>query len=192
MLSFSFTILLLRLCHYSSYTPFSFYLLSLSNHYSHSSPIEIYKFSWKMDGTSQDKQPSPSTTPSSEPPSLPPSTPADPTSSQQTVPSTSSSEPASSSPYPAPPPPTREVYCQDALAWLEAQTFIPGSVVTSLPDVSEVPMSVPEWKAWFSKIVTLILHKLLPQECAIFYQTDVKYIKQGKYPNILWHSGSFV
>jgi hypothetical protein len=43
-------------------------------------------------------------------------------------------------------------------------------------------MSLPEWKEWFSGCVTLILTKLLPLECAIFYQTDVKHIKQGKYP----------
>eukprot|EP00026_Physarum_polycephalum_P009686 Phypoly_transcript_09819.p1 GENE.Phypoly_transcript_09819~~Phypoly_transcript_09819.p1 ORF type:complete len:358 (+),score=65.00 Phypoly_transcript_09819:44-1117(+) len=86
--------------------------------------------------------------------------------------------------------PTRAVHCQDAVAWLEAQSFIAGSVVTSLPDVCEVPMSLPEWKIWFSRCVTLILSKLLPHECAIFYQTDVKQLKQGKF--VEWIDKSYL
>jgi hypothetical protein len=59
---------------------------------------------------------------------------------------------------------------------------LPGSVITSLPDVCEVPMSLGEWKVWFVQCVALILERLKEKECAIFYQTDVKNFKQGKYP----------
>lgn len=51
-------------------------------------------------------------------------------------------------------------------------------------------MSLPEWKEWFSKCVSIILRKLLPQECAIFYQTDVKHIKQGKF--VEWIDKSYL
>lgn len=66
--------------------------------------------------------------------------------------------------------------------WLKEQTVLPGSVITSLPDVCEVPLSLEEWKVWFVQCVTLILERLAEKECAIFYQTDIKIIKSGRYP----------
>ncbi len=76
---------------------------------------------------------------------------------------------------------TRVVHTGDALAWLAAQTVLEGaSVVTSLPDASELP-SLPhaEWEAWFVDAAALVLSRVPPTGLAIFYQTDVK--AQGRW-----------
>jgi len=86
--------------------------------------------------------------------------------------------------------PKREVVCRDALEWLKEQSKIQGSVITSLPDVSEVPMSLIDWKKWFVGSVHEILLRLDENECAIFYQTDVKIIKEGKF--IEWIDKSYL
>jgi hypothetical protein len=49
------------------------------------------------------------------------------------------------------PEPAREIVCAEALAWMDA-TPAPAhtSVVTSLPDVSELPaLGFEGWRAWF-------------------------------------------
>jgi hypothetical protein len=38
--------------------------------------------------------------------------------------------------------PQREIICADALGWLEEQEMLPGSVFTSMPDLSEIDMIV--------------------------------------------------
>jgi hypothetical protein len=50
-------------------------------------------------------------------------------------------------------PPTREIIQAEALAWMAENPAPPGtSVITSLPDVSEVPERGFEgWKAWFGE-----------------------------------------
>lgn len=77
-------------------------------------------------------------------------------------------------------PPQRTVICRDAVAWLKEQNKIQGSVITSLPDLCEVPMNINEWKEWFSMCVHEILMRLDEHECAIFYQTDVKLFQTGQ------------
>ena len=87
---------------------------------------------------------------------------------------------------PAPPPPAasgprRTVHCTDALGWLRDQGVLTGcSVVTSLPDVSELGgMPLPDWKRWFVDSARLVLSRLPEDGVALFYQTDIK-------PDGLW------
>lgn len=69
----------------------------------------------------------------------------------------------------------RTVHCEDAVAWLERQPVWEGcSVITSLPDVSEVGMELAEWRGWFVDRAARILSRCPPDGVAIFYQTDIK------------------
>ena len=71
----------------------------------------------------------------------------------------------------------RTVVCCDAVAWLEQRESLP-SVVTSLPDVSELqgpPLfisSAAQYKSWFRKTVAQIVSKLSAGSVAVFAQTD--------------------
>lgn len=47
-------------------------------------------------------------------------------------------------------------------------------MVTSLPDVSEVPLPLDAWKGWFVEAAALIVSKVPPDGVAIFFQTDIK------------------
>ena len=70
----------------------------------------------------------------------------------------------------------RVVHCAEALAWLASAGVLSGcSVVTSLPDVSELPaLSLEQWKGWFVGAATAVLRACPDDGVAIFYQTDVK------------------
>ena len=70
----------------------------------------------------------------------------------------------------------RIVHHEDALAWLSARPVLEGaSVVTSLPDVSELPgLDLGAWKAWFRETAALCVDRCPREGVAIFYQTDVK------------------
>lgn len=70
----------------------------------------------------------------------------------------------------------RTVHCGDAIEWLRAQPVLQGcSVVTSLPDASELPgVSHDAWRAWFSQAAALVLDRTPDDGVALFYQTDVK------------------
>ncbi len=70
----------------------------------------------------------------------------------------------------------RTVECADALEWLSGREALAGgSVITSLPDVSEFPaLSLAEWKQWFIRAAALVMAKVPAEGVAIFYQTDVK------------------
>lgn len=72
--------------------------------------------------------------------------------------------------------PQREVLAADGVAWLrEAKLERTDSIVTSLPDSSEVPgMGFDGWRRWFTETSELICRQLPDEGCAIFYQTDVK------------------
>jgi diadenosine tetraphosphate (Ap4A) HIT family hydrolase len=63
----------------------------------------------------------------------------------------------------------------EALSWLQANPARPGtSVVTSLPDVSELsPYDFEAWRAWFVLSATRVLEWLPPDGVAIFFQSDV-------------------
>lgn len=87
---------------------------------------------------------------------------------------------------PAPPsPPQRTVHHGDGLAWLEAARragggVIPGaSIVTSLPDVSELPELSREaedgWERWFVEAASACCAAVQESALAIFFQSDVKH-----------------
>lgn len=71
--------------------------------------------------------------------------------------------------------PSREIICADAIPWMETRGVIEGAVaVTSLPDVSEVGMDLPAWRAWFLNAVRLVLGCVPDNKAAIFFQSDIK------------------
>lgn len=71
------------------------------------------------------------------------------------------------------------MHCADALPWLREQGVLAGaSIVTSLPDVTELPgTSLDEWRAFFLEAAALVLRATPPEGAAIFFQTDAK--RQG-------------
>ena len=72
--------------------------------------------------------------------------------------------------------PKRTVHQGDALAWLRAEgTLAGGSVVTSLPDVSELPaLGFDGWRRWFEEAAVLTMQSVPDEGVAIFFQSDVK------------------
>lgn len=69
----------------------------------------------------------------------------------------------------------RNVVCAEALRWLAEHPAAPHtSVVTSLPDVSEVPhMGFEGWRTWFVEAAERVIGWLPEGGVAIFYQSDV-------------------
>jgi hypothetical protein len=54
--------------------------------------------------------------------------------------------------------------------------FVGANVITSLPDISEVPhLSLPEWQRWFTAAAAMIIERVPDDGVAIFYQSDIKY-----------------
>ncbi len=78
---------------------------------------------------------------------------------------------------PSVPPPTRRVVHGEALAWLDASVPEPRtSVVTSLPDMSEVPdKGFDGWRAWFLDAARRIIRWVPDDGVAIFFQSDIRY-----------------
>lgn len=71
--------------------------------------------------------------------------------------------------------PKREVECADAIPWMQARGVIEGAcAVTSLPDVSEVGMALPVWRAWFLDAVRLVVDAVPAASAALFFQSDIK------------------
>jgi len=72
--------------------------------------------------------------------------------------------------------PRRIVYHADALPWLAAQGRIAGaSVVTSLPDVSELPaLGFDGWRAWFIEAARAAMGCVDDDGVAIFFQSDIR------------------
>lgn len=46
--------------------------------------------------------------------------------------------------------------------------------VTSLPDVSEVGLALPVWRAWFLEAVQLVVNSVPDENAALFFQSDIK------------------
>lgn len=69
----------------------------------------------------------------------------------------------------------RTIVQGDALAWLASNEAAPHtSVVTSLPDVSELSaFDLPAWKQWFVATAALVMR--WTPEVAIFYQSDIRF-----------------
>eukprot|EP00667_Euglena_gracilis_P017000 EG_transcript_17853 len=79
----------------------------------------------------------------------------------------------------------RTVHCMDAVAYLNSVDVLPGDVVTSLPDVSELKCfntTPDEWQRWFVDTAELILQKLPADRFVVFLQTDVKVLGKGPEP----------
>jgi len=72
--------------------------------------------------------------------------------------------------------PVRRVVQAEALAWLDANPAEPGtSVVTSLPDVSELSaLDLDAWRAWFIGAVQQIVRWVPAPGVSIFYQSDIR------------------
>src|SRR5450432_2625889 len=70
----------------------------------------------------------------------------------------------------------RRVHQGDALPWLRAAGTLAGaSVVTSLPDASELPaLGVDGWRRWFDQAAVLTMQCVPDEGVAIFFQSDVK------------------
>jgi hypothetical protein len=73
--------------------------------------------------------------------------------------------------------PSRVVVHAEALAWLDENPPAAGSsVVTSLPDVSEVPeMGFDGWRAWFLGAARRVIRWIPDDGVAIFFQSDIRY-----------------
>jgi hypothetical protein len=71
--------------------------------------------------------------------------------------------------------PLRDVQCADAIPWMQARGRIPGAgAVTSLPDVSEVNLTLPAWREWFLHAVRLVVDAVPDESAALFFQSDIK------------------
>lgn len=71
--------------------------------------------------------------------------------------------------------PQRIVHHADAIAWL-AQNPLPAdhSVVTSLPDSSELSLHFDVWSNWFSATAEQVCRATHARSVSVFFQTDVK------------------
>lgn len=71
--------------------------------------------------------------------------------------------------------PSREVHCADAILWMQNRGRIAGAcAVTSLPDVSEVNLTLPKWRDWFLNAVRLVVDAVPDESAALFFQSDIK------------------
>ena len=72
---------------------------------------------------------------------------------------------------------TRVVHHGDALDWLRANAPLVGaSVVTSLPDVSELPaLGFDGWCRWFEAAAELTMRSLPEDGVAVFFQSDIRH-----------------
>lgn len=77
------------------------------------------------------------------------------------------------------PRPNRTVFHADALEWLQAHAApTNASVVTSLPDVSELPeLGFDGWRRWFSEAARRVIEWVPADGLAMFFQSDVR--RQG-------------
>ena len=75
-------------------------------------------------------------------------------------------------------PSRREIIHAEARAWLDANAAPPSSsVVTSLPDVSEMPeRGFDEWRAWFVAAARSVVRWVPDDGVAIFYQSDIRHL----------------
>lgn len=71
----------------------------------------------------------------------------------------------------------------DALTWLAENPAEPGdAVITSLPDVSELPglgAGLEGWQEWFVAAAAQVLRWPAPESVTLFYQSDIRY--QGRW-----------
>lgn len=74
-------------------------------------------------------------------------------------------------------PARREVHQTDAIPWLEAQQrLVAASVVTSLPDLSELSgLGFEGWRRWFEDAAALVASRVPDDGVAVFFQSDIKH-----------------
>ena len=74
-------------------------------------------------------------------------------------------------------PPTRDIVQAEALAWMAATPAAAGtSVITSLPDLSEVPeRGFDGWKQWFGEAARAVLRWTPEPGLTLFYQSDIRH-----------------
>jgi hypothetical protein len=71
--------------------------------------------------------------------------------------------------------PTRTIVQADALEWMRDNPALAGSsIVTSLPDVSELALPFDAWRAWFIAASRQVAAWVPAGGVAIFYQSDVR------------------
>jgi len=70
----------------------------------------------------------------------------------------------------------RIVHHAEAVGWLREQGRLVGSsVVTSLPDLSEVPaLGFAGWRRWFQEAAALTMDSVGDDGVAIFFQSDIR------------------
>jgi hypothetical protein len=78
---------------------------------------------------------------------------------------------------PAGSPPRREIHHADAVEWLRTQGRLDGvSVVTSLPDVSELPaLGLDGWRRWFVGAAAAAMNSAADDGVAVFFQSDIRH-----------------
>lgn len=71
--------------------------------------------------------------------------------------------------------PGRRIIHAEALGWLEANPAEPrASVITSLPDVSEVQLGLDAWRAWFVDAARRVIRWVPEGGVTIFFQSDIR------------------
>lgn len=64
----------------------------------------------------------------------------------------------------------------ESIAWMRSRGVIEGAAaVTSLPDVSELNLSIAAWRVWFLEAVGLVVNSVPDASAAIFFQSDIKH-----------------
>src|SRR5450432_581427 len=73
--------------------------------------------------------------------------------------------------------PRRQIVHAEALEWLTSHPAeADSSVITSLPNVSEVPeLGFDGWRDWFKKAAQHVIRWIPPEGVAIFFQSDIRY-----------------
>lgn len=71
----------------------------------------------------------------------------------------------------------RMIHQAEAVAWLKERGTLAGaSVVTSLPDVSELPqLGFDGWCRWFEDAAAVIMGSVPTEGVAIFFQSDIRH-----------------
>ncbi len=77
--------------------------------------------------------------------------------------------------------PSRVVHQTDGVAWIAANPLpADHAVVTSLPDLSEVPsLGADGWRRWFVDAAALACRQVADEGVVVFFQTDVK--REGRW-----------
>lgn len=71
--------------------------------------------------------------------------------------------------------PSRQIIQGDAIGWMAANEAPErASVITSLPDVSELALDLPSWRAWFLETARQIVRWVPVGGVAIFFQSDIR------------------